>query len=80
MMSSACKPASVTAINDLMPLSMSAKPRLRGGAARFSNREEPGLGELIDDPITRRLMASDGVLMDHLLQVITEARLKLVSP
>ena len=38
---------------------------------------EPKLREIIDDPITRRLMASDGVERSNLVKVLGEARAKL---
>lgn len=51
--------------------------RARAGAARFVGSEEPPLPELMDDPVLRRLMASDGVRLDHLVALIADARLKL---
>lgn len=44
---------------------------------RYIDREEPTLNDMIDDPMTRRLMASDGVGFDHLMGVIATARGKL---
>lgn len=43
----------------------------------YAGREEPCLNEVIDDPIVRRLMASDGVHVDHLLEVIGAAQGRL---
>ncbi|HEY1723685.1 MAG TPA: hypothetical protein VGG27_20760 [Magnetospirillaceae bacterium] len=43
--------------------------------SRINN--EPRLRELIDDPITRRLMASDGIERSNLVKVLGEARAKL---
>jgi hypothetical protein len=40
-------------------------------------REETKLREIIDDPITRRLMASDGVDRRSLTKVLGDARAKL---
>ncbi len=40
-------------------------------------REEPKLREIIDDPITRRLMASDGIERAKLGKMMGEARAKL---
>ena len=40
-------------------------------------REEPKLREIIDDPITRRLMASDGIDRSNLVKMLGEARAKL---
>jgi hypothetical protein len=38
---------------------------------------EPRLREIIDDPVTHRLMASDGIEHDHLIRLMNEARTKL---
>ncbi len=40
-------------------------------------REEPKLREMIDDPIMRRLMASDGIDRSKLVKMLGEARAKL---
>jgi len=40
-------------------------------------RGETKLGEIIDDPMTHRLMASDGIERDHLVRLLGEARAKL---
>jgi hypothetical protein len=40
-------------------------------------REEPKLREIIDDPIMRRLLASDGIDRGKLVKVLGEARAKL---
>lgn len=66
------------ATNEMKPLVMPAMVRPRG-AARFANREEPKLSELLDDPIMRRLMASDGVHLAHLIDVVSDARAKLAG-
>lgn len=39
--------------------------------------EEPHLGELLDDPLTRAVMARDGVTREELLEHIAAARAKL---
>jgi len=38
---------------------------------------ETKLHDLVDDPITHRVMASDGIERDHLMKVLGEARSKL---
>jgi hypothetical protein len=38
---------------------------------------EPPLTDLIADPMTRQLMDSDGVALDHLLTLIADARTRL---
>jgi hypothetical protein len=42
-----------------------------------ASRDEPMLHDIIDDPITRRLMASDGIDRRSLTLVIGDARAKL---
>ena len=59
-----------------------AEERLARGAAAGTSepacgRGEPKLHDIIDDPITHRLMASDGIARDHLVQLLGEARAKL---
>ena len=56
-----------------------AEKRLARGEAAdgASGRGEPALHDIIEDPITRRLMASDGVRHDHLVKLLGEARAKL---
>ncbi len=44
---------------------------------RFVARGEPALSELLDDPVMLRLLLSDGVNRDHLMQVISDARNRL---
>ncbi len=41
--------------------------------------EEPHLGELLDDPLTRAVMARDGVTREELLEHIAAAQAKLVA-
>ena len=38
---------------------------------------ETRLRDIIDDPVTHRLMASDGIERDHLMKILGEARTKL---
>ena len=59
--------------SDVASLAIPSMPRPRG-VARFATREEPRLSELLNDPITQRLMASDGVGLDHLNEVVATAR------
>jgi len=75
MMTSACKPAPIGF--DRSYTAPLTAPRSRGGAMLFVGQKEPSLGEVMDDPITRRLMASDGVRMDHLLDLVATARASL---
>lgn len=49
-------------------------------AMRFDPSFSPNetrLRDIVDDPITHRLMASDGVERDHLMKLLGEARTKL---
>lgn len=41
--------------------------------------EEPHLGELLDDPVTRAVMARDGVTREELLGHIAAARERLAA-
>jgi hypothetical protein len=43
----------------------------------FAGPGEPALRDLMEDPILRRLMASDGIAAEQLIEVIAEARQKL---
>lgn len=58
----------------------SAEAKLSAGmvhhyaGSRFLGQEEPPLLDLMNDPITRRLMDSDGVRMDQLKAVISHFR------
>ncbi|MFN3076234.1 MAG: hypothetical protein ABT940_05030 [Alphaproteobacteria bacterium] len=54
--------------------------RARHGTAnhsRFSGAEEPMLSDLLSDPLTQSVMASDGVKQMHLLLVIAEVQARL---
>ncbi|OIR09130.1 hypothetical protein GALL_87370 [mine drainage metagenome] len=68
MMTDLCKPAPVS-------------PLPRGLGARGSHirtlRGEPALCEMLADPLTRRLMDSDGVEEEGLMDLIHQARRKL---
>jgi|LakMenEpi03Aug12_release.lakeMendotaPanAssembly.Ray.scaffolds.fasta_scaffold4472532_1 hypothetical protein len=41
--------------------------------------EEPHLGELVDDPVTRAVMARDGVTRAELLEHIAAAQARLFA-
>jgi hypothetical protein len=41
--------------------------------------EEPHLGELLDDPLTRAVMARDGVTREELLEHIAAAQARLFA-
>jgi hypothetical protein len=38
---------------------------------------ETRLRDIVDDPVTHRLMASDGIEHDHLMRILGDARSKL---
>jgi hypothetical protein len=76
MTQSACDPRlvnseSATGTSALFPRLM------RGNSGRFAGCEEPDLPELMNDPVLRRMMASDGVRPDHLLALISDWRMRL---
>lgn len=51
--------------------------RAYDGFGPFIGGDEPPLSELIDDPIFRCLLDSDGVRPDRMLEVIADTRAKL---
>jgi len=51
-------------------------PRPRRPAA-YADNAEPSLDEVIGDPMVRRLMDRDGVVVDSLLSLLDEVRLRL---
>ena len=77
-MTNVCKPAPTAHEKRLQAIAMGAHKRgATFGPGRYSGHEEPLLNEIIEDPMTRRLMDSDGVAYDHLMSVISAARIKL---
>ncbi|MBF0093593.1 MAG: hypothetical protein HQL33_03345 [Alphaproteobacteria bacterium] len=48
---------------------------INGG--RFAGAEEPLLSDLLSDPMTHRVMESDGVEQVHLMLVIAEVQARL---
>lgn len=54
-----------------------ARARAAIGGEAVVALSETGLREIMDDPITHRVMASDGVDRDHLMTLLGEARTKL---
>lgn len=54
-----------------------ARMKFAKGAEIGSLGSEPKLRDIIDDPITRRLMASDGIEHDKLVGILGEARARL---
>jgi hypothetical protein len=51
----------------------------RGASHKFAGHEEPSLAEMIEDPIVRRLLASDGVRRETLMAMIVEMKAKLIG-
>ena len=43
----------------------------------FCDNREPDLAELLTDPIVQRLARSDGILQDHLIDLIAEVKVRL---
>jgi hypothetical protein len=56
-------------------------PPLPGGGRqdgqRFRGIDEPALREILQDPVFRSLLASDGVQQDHLMELIQAVRARL---
>lgn len=46
---------------------------------RFAGTREPLLCELLDDPLTHRVMARDGLRRDHVIALMEEAKAKLAA-
>jgi len=51
--------------------------RRRPSRSIFSGNQEPLVAELLTDPILHRLLASDGVRTDHLIDLIADVKVKL---
>jgi hypothetical protein len=51
--------------------------RRRPMRSRFAGNQEPDLAELLTDPIMQRLLASDGVMADHLIDLIADVKVRL---
>ena len=78
MVSNTCKPKSVASVR--MSTAFSALPSTtRCAAHQFAGREEPPLAEMMEDPIVRRLLASDGVRHETLMAVIAQAKARLIG-
>ncbi|MBF0332520.1 MAG: hypothetical protein HQL40_02590 [Alphaproteobacteria bacterium] len=74
----ACRPASTAGERVRRPISANL-PRNERPSESFTSNDEPTLIDLIDDPVTRRLMASDGVDRDGLLALLGEMRETLLA-
>lgn len=57
--------------------SIKARTASKTHAGRFAGVEEPLLTDLLNDPLTQRVMASDGVKQQHLMLVIAEVQARL---
>jgi len=44
---------------------------------RFAGNQEPDLVELLTDPMLHRLLASDGIKSDHLIDLIADVKVRL---
>ena len=44
---------------------------------RFAGNQEPELVELLTDPMLHRLLASDGIKSDHLIDLIADVKVRL---
>ena len=45
--------------------------------SRYAGNQEPDLIELLTDPMLHRLLASDGVKSDHLIELIADVKVRL---
>jgi hypothetical protein len=51
--------------------------RRRPLRSRFAGNQEPALAELLADPMLHRLLASDGVMPDHLIDLLADVKVRL---
>ena len=51
--------------------------RRRPARPRYADNQEPPLADMLTDPILHRLLASDGVLSDHLIDLIADVKVRL---
>jgi hypothetical protein len=51
--------------------------RRRPMRTRFAGNQEPDLAELLTDPVMHRLLASDGIKSDHLIDLIADVKVRL---
>ena len=49
----------------------------RTGRTRYAGNQEPDLADMLTDPILHRLLASDGVRSDHLIDLIADVKVRL---
>lgn len=45
--------------------------------SRFAGNQEPELVDLLTDPMLHRLLASDGIKSDHLIDLIADVKVRL---
>ena len=51
--------------------------RRSAARSRYAGNQEPDLADLLTDPLLHRLLASDGVRSDHLIDLIADIKVKL---
>jgi hypothetical protein len=61
----------------LPPSPASLFMRRRSVRSRYVDNQEPALADLLTDPIVHRLLASDGVRSDHLIDLIADVKVRL---
>ncbi len=49
----------------------------RTARTRYCGNQEPDLADMLTDPILHRLLASDGVRSDHLIDLIADVKVRL---
>jgi len=49
----------------------------RMARSRYAGNHEPELADMLTDPILHRLLASDGIRSDHLIDLIADVKVRL---
>jgi hypothetical protein len=50
----------------------------RMARSRYAGNHEPELADMLTDPILHRLLASDGVRSEHLIDLIADVKVRLL--
>jgi hypothetical protein len=66
-----------TASPPAMPQHGAFFPRLRASKIGFTGNHEPALAELLIDPILHRLLQSDGIKPDALIDLIADVKVRM---
>ena len=49
----------------------------RAARTKYAGNQEPDLADMLTDPMLHRLLASDGIRTDHLIDLIADVKVKL---